>query len=75
MMVIRINNDNIFRIPTSPNCFSVGSCRNCVHYNTIKCDAMRCDAMRCDAMRCDAIQCDTIRDMIRLVSFNAVFYS
>ena len=29
------NNNNLFMIPTSPKCFSVGSCKNYVQYNTI----------------------------------------
>ena len=53
-------NNNLFRIPTSPKCFSVGSCRNYVQYN---------------AIQYNTIQHNAIRYAIRLVSFNAVFYS
>ena len=38
------NNNNLFRITTSPKCFSVGSCKNYVQYsnNTIRYYAIRC---------------------------------
>ena len=36
------NNDNLFTTPTSPKCFSVGSCKNYVQYcnNTIRYDTI-----------------------------------
>ena len=37
------NNNNLFRIPTSPKCFSVGSCKNYVQYNAIQYNTMRYD--------------------------------
>ena len=44
------NNDNLFRIPTSPKCFSVGSCKIDAQYsnNTIQCDTIRYDTIRYD---------------------------
>ena len=52
------NNNNLFRIPTSPKCFSVRSCKNYVEYsnNTIQYNAMRCDAMRCDAETANSVE-------------------
>ena len=46
------NNDNLFRIPTSPKCFSVGSCKIDAQYsnNTIQCDTIRYDTTRYDTI-------------------------
>ena len=42
-----MNNNNLFRIPTSPKCFSVGSCKNDVQYsnNTIRYDTIKYNAI------------------------------
>ena len=46
------DNNNLFRIPTSPKCFSVGSCRNYVKYNAIQYNAIQYNTIRY-AMRYD----------------------
>ena len=42
------NNNNLFKIPTSPKCFSVESCINYLQYsnNTIQCDTIRDDTIQ-----------------------------
>ena len=53
------NNNNLFRIPTSPKRFSVGSCRNYVQYNAIQYNTMRYNTIQYNAIRY-AIRYDTI---------------
>ena len=53
-------NNNLFRIPTSPKCFSVGSCRNYVQYNTIQYNTIQYNAIRYNTMRYNTIRYDTI---------------